>query len=516
MPNNPIVIRAHIKANLATSEARLRIVLPEVEAARANGFATLGRIVGMAIPSLREVRRPMAAGDEAIFVERVTIPVSGYFRAIVSAFAPNSDAFDVTGRPIQNTTHEEVWFFLDPAGGKATRVFDPVLVPDSIVPRPGLTRLKPRLQLKRSTTTPESSALRSSRSMVLGAPGVRTVTYFNSDLGVYQPLAFLAVSWQEWDPFEGRPAGGGFLYTDENGQYTEPCPSDNGGAYNNSVTGSINTEGLGIVRWQSSSVIGGWNGDPFSCTEQSEPYVVSNGAQAQVFVNLQRIIPASRTAFGHALSADVSISPGAPNNFYSGDTKQITLRTDAIWSDWGRFTLSHEYGHEVHDQSLGGIVAQAGDCVVHYLDQPSNLGCAWKEGVADFHAAISEGTSNIYTAPFYNNGYFAPGPYTDGSLVEGAVAAFMVDVLGGIAMTTQEMAGTVRTCRLNNPLVSPKLSGVDDLVYCLERVVDSNVRANFFAGRTHPALSITTLGPLSSGWSQAAVRQLWQHDLYKM
>jgi hypothetical protein len=343
------------------------------------------------------------------------------------------------------------------------------------------------------------------------------VTYYNADTYTYDPIPDLAARWQEWDPVEQQPAGTGIAYTDQYGEFTEPCAYDNGGSYSNSIDGTLATDFLARVYWGSNSAVGSWTGDASSCEQQSEPWVIANSKQAHAYVNANRIAAASEAAFGHNIySPYISMSTSATNSSYSESTKIITLDTAQVWGSWGSFTLAHEFGHEVHDQAFGGIVAQAGSCGVHYLDQPSNLGCAWKEGVADFHAAVIEGTSNPYTSPFYTNGYFAPGPYSDGSVVEGAVAAFMLDALGGVSMTTQQMGATIGTCRLVHGTTTTTASGIDDLVYCLERTIDSSVQATYFTGRLAPkASSISALGPLPSAWNQSTIRSLWLHDLYK-
>jgi hypothetical protein len=145
-PGSTVRLRARVRANLVTRAARLRIAVPEIEAARVHNFTTMGRVAGFHVPALRTTEQSLGEGQEVVFAQNVKVPVSGYFRAVVSAQADSGETISANGKPIQNTVHQEVWFFVNPQGGRATPAFDASIVPDSLVPMPGLARLKPHLR----------------------------------------------------------------------------------------------------------------------------------------------------------------------------------------------------------------------------------------------------------------------------------------------------------------------------------------------------------------------------------
>ena len=68
--------------------------------------------------------------------------------------------------------------------------------------------------------------------------------------------------------------------------------------------------------------------------------------------------------------------------------------TSGIWSPYGQFGKAHEYGHAWDNAILGHI---GGSCTgtSHSLDLPNSLGCAVREGWADFFAAITLPTTYV-------------------------------------------------------------------------------------------------------------------------
>ncbi|MDQ6717123.1 MAG: hypothetical protein M3Z17_02115 [Gemmatimonadota bacterium] len=500
-------------------------MLPEVEAARENNFVTLGRVAGFRPRALRSIRSSIGTNQSNTLDESIIIPASGYFRVIVNAIADRGAPIATdAGESVQNDSHEELWFYVSPHGGRTSREFDPSIVPDSMIARPGLQQLKAKFRPRVRATSLAPSGARLSLSVPSGPrytlldPGVRQVTYYNEDTQTYDPIPNLSIRFQEWDPMYNVPAGGGYLGTDENGEFTEPCPSDNGGSYNNTMEGTISTDDYwATVSYGGSTTISGWNGDPYSCQDQSEPWIVGNSKLARVFVNMNRLVQASQSAFSHSIvQTQVYISSGTSTAYYSTGTHSIYMNNSGtyIWGDYGRFVPSHEFGHKVHNVALGSSL-NTSNCNPHYLDSPSSLSCAWVEGFADYHAAVMEGSGNSYGGAIISNSYFTGSSYTDGSVIESSVASLIYHQPSSISMTTQQVASTLASCQLHYT-ANTVATGVDDFVYCLERTIDSSVQSSYFSGRSGTLASyIYSLGPQPSGWSQSTVRSTWLHDLYK-
>jgi hypothetical protein len=515
-PGRPIQINAQIAAKVGTQHAQFAITMPEVEAARRNNFASMGSLRDFHAPSLRAVSQALPRAQQLTFSETVTIPAAGYYRVVVSAVADSTESrFDSSGQPFQNSVYNELWLLVLPSGGRATAMFDVTAVPDSLVPTPGIARRKTKLRIRGGAAASISAPTHSSRTLTLGDPGVRQVTWYNPDDATYHPLISAKIHWTEYDPYQNITFNGGTLFTDSNGEFTEPCPSDNGGSYDNSMDGAISTEGFySFVTWGSSSVITGWSGTPTSCLDaSSSAWIVANSKQASVFTHAETMVAASQAAFGHSISSvEMRLDVTATNSYWNGSL--IYLDTGEVLGPFGRFILSHEFGHTVHDLALGGIPPVT-NCSAHGFETPSSITCAFVEGFGDYHAAVMEGPSNSSAAPLFTNGFFTSGSYTDGSTFESAMAALMLVVNDSIGMTRQQLGNTIRDCRLHVGSTNTKPLESDHLVYCLERTVDSTVKANYFSTSSSKPSSLTTLGPLASGWSSSNVRRLWLRTLYK-
>lgn len=192
----------------------------------------------------------------------------------------------------------------------------------------------------------------------------------------------------------------------------------------------------------------------------------------------------------------------------------------AIWSPpYDLFTLAHEYGHALHQGALGGI-HKYGDCgSSHRLDQPINVGCAFSEGFADYHAvATMGGELGAYYSGVASNLFYPGG---DGSIIEGPFASLLFDIsdaagdeaFDSIQLSGAYVASTIRDCRLTMGTGSSKVDGSDYMVYCLERQLDPATQ-NYFTQRSLGAISVSPGVTAPTGWTLAAIRALWRRDLF--
>jgi hypothetical protein len=280
-------------------------------------------------------------------------------------------------------------------------------------------------------------------------------------------------------------------------------------------------------------------------------YFVSSSSASRVFVNLSATTSASQAFLGYSRAdIGVTITSTGTSSYYDPNQDQINLLTSGIWGEWGIFTLAHEYGHAVQEKALGGIAA-LGQCPAsgHSIDGAYTLGCAYTEGFADFHGVYAR--RDVLTHAFvsdylieqdtYYPGYTydasgnRTGTSTDGSIIEGAVAAFFYDLVDGpsdpdsytnqsdgdddaVQYPGQYLADIVRTCSVTFGIRSRRANGVDDLAYCFERTVDPAVRnsTTYFPTRSSDSkATLETEGATEpANWSQAAIRTLWTHNLY--
>lgn len=259
------------------------------------------------------------------------------------------------------------------------------------------------------------------------------------------------------------------------------------------------------------------------------PKVQVNSEHAHVFANMQRIISTSRSFFGHSRGrAQVRLVSNETRSSYGTDDIIYIGAQDGakVWEELGRFSQAHEYGHALQNAALGGI--QFGTCPKsHLVNGAYDLKCAYFEGFANFHAVVVE---NVLVANVERNAYYPADPalfpdnYWDGGVIEGAVAAFLLDITDPLGESgTSEahdrtaypgtyVADLVRTCRVdgNRP------DGIDYLVYCMENTVDPAVASSetYFTTRSGTPSSQQNSAPLPGGWSAADVRPAWKQDLY--
>lgn len=196
--------------------------------------------------------------------------------------------------------------------------------------------------------------------------------------------------------------------------------------------------------------------------------------------------------FGSGVSNSIYIMKSGPNR--------------SIFNAYGWFTEAHEYGHALHARALSGI-QQFGTCSSHSEWVASNLGCAWAEGFADYHAAVIVPSKG----GFYTSSIVGPHAFVaNGPTVEGEVAKTMYNLARGSSnLGDTYIARMIRDCRLSGN----KISGVDFLVYCAEESVSTDAASHFTAYRNPSGLTVTWPAPPAS-WNLAAIRTVWHQYLF--
>jgi hypothetical protein len=527
-PGTPITVRATVRANLATQSVDVRLVMPEFEVAKANGWRVGRGRTGVALPARAQRTEAFAAGQQRTFTDQVVIPEPGYYRVALSAMQQSGEPVVDNGRWVPTAAYTEIWLLVDETGGSVTQTFDPALLPDSVLPQPGLRRPRVAPLARHGPANVRESGAQPSRTGVVEArpmsdgTRLRQLVYYNPDVGGLQPVPGVSVRWDIYDGQYGTHTGNGSAVTDGGGYFEAPCLA----SYEQmSGTWSM-ASGYAVMNYT-----GGY-GDS-GCDPGEQQYVLPSG-ESWLYVHLNRFAP-----WSHGLLAQ-SRGPVAvwhDRNLnganYRSQYDRITIgREPFIFYEFGRFTLAHEYGHALHEKALNGNAA-GGQCPSpHYLDGYYNLECAFSEGFANFVGAASQNIWNVglyyrNIVDYTNNAWYSAG--ADGSIQESAVAALLYDMAdspGGDGSASEpwdgvggayQVALTIKQCVLQTASgYATRPRGADHFVYCAERNIDSGVRSTYFRTRSATWFPTAILGNANytGDWPVAAIRPVWRKNLY--
>lgn len=459
---------------------------------------------------------------------------------IASASAENGDVTTRDGEWIKNTASQSVWLWVTEAGGKVTEQFDRSLFPDGTRQQPGPLTMNDELpKLPVVNAGPSSQKTRSNST------GVTTiyVDYINQTTDSPEPLSGARVSYTVYDGL-GRKRSSSTEVIDDNGNVTIPCYSDDihgPGSYSGTIHVQDNYR-LRVYHPQTGSdVVGSFSGNFATDCGQQIP-VRAAYKMSHVFKTMSETIEQSRSFFQEQRGKiHVHIEWDVDNSFYCGsnppfispwcsdggdDTIVIKDRPGAddrpethIGGPYGDFVVAHEYGHAMHEKALGGNAAD-GECPdTHYLDGAHNLQCAYSEGFANYHGAVGVNNSNSYVGYFENNLFYLAdhggGDPNDGSIIEGAVAAFLWDLTDTADESHDNadypgsyVADILKTCKTDGS----RANGVDQLIACLQRQIPSY--SGYFDTRSSPPSSFSESASEPSGWGRPEVKTLWRKNLY--
>jgi hypothetical protein len=146
------------------------------------------------------------------------------------------------------------------------------------------------------------------------------------------------------------------------------------------------------------------------------------------------------------ISDSTSYGPFSPTkSFYTRATssgpKHIRILVPSIGGQIGTndfekyFVTAHEFGHAFLDNAFANGDAGYGNCnVVHFVNSVTNPKCAYSEGFADAHTVAAQPSAAAFF-DFESTNY---GNVPDGFQIEGAVAAYFLDVTDPTANTSTE------------------------------------------------------------------------------
>jgi hypothetical protein len=177
---------------------------------------------------------------------------------------------------------------------------------------------------------------------------------------------------------------------------------------------------------------------------------------------------------------------------------------DHIWREMGVLAAAHEWGHLWQDQYL--YQAPASDGLKRYYNfacpqrhppgEYTNFGCAWGEAFADWYAVVTResdlpGWRRDLEENRLHHLHCGLKCTDDGSIVEGAVSAFMWDITDPafveghdrIQLRPADVVASIKGCEVSIDRVQYKpYTGIDHLIWCMERRFPYQVRMQTATG----------------------------------
>jgi hypothetical protein len=357
-----------------------------------------------------------------------------------------------------------------------------------------------------------------------------------------------AVCWGKSDPHAitydlSTPVA---TYTDAAGGFVVQCP-----------TGYEYIEGYVRLRNQYIYTAGPNNsaaGAFFSGFDNDhEDLIATTPYAARFFADLTHRIPMMFSFFDRSrgqmysevASSDPEFGPWyCPTSAYAECQDDDTIMTNggAVFSLTGLFISLHEYAHGYHYYAVEPWGAYECTGGAHYWAIQDTLSCAFVEGFANLAAMWVAGDS-IVTSPSggdhgLENNLDGDGnptnppasPNDDGARVEASVAAFLYDLVDDANDANSDTNGTngdddgvsypgvwllqmMESCRLDGQPFN--MSGIDQLVYCLEGSTGARAVADSIYGNTvwreYTSVSYDITPP---NVDAAVVRRFWKFNLY--
>jgi hypothetical protein len=498
-PGEPVQITVVSRANLRTSDAEIRLVLPEVAAARESSWERPRLPVDRpATPELSE-RAAMARGQTITRTVSVTVPRPGYYQ-VVATTAQRSEREDdeppASGND-QNVAHDEIWLWIAESGGRATDRFDPSLFPAGTWQVPG--PLSPTSGPRPGAGAETSAGPRPARSATGPSPSHSGYAgyvdshamYHNNDTGGLAPIRNARAEYTIMDRL-GRFIRTEVKTTDAGGLSWVACYSDANGHGRYRYRVLLDNERVGMELPEVINLEGDFATDCGVAFTDQVPSTQSLGKErAHVYSNLDKGIRNGDAFFGiQRAKILVRLDPNASYSTYDWngsdrliiDTQPNTGYGDQVWGPYGAFVQAHEYGHAYHETALGGVKRYyTGACPSpHDMWRQTTHACAIAEGFPDYYSVVVLGSATGYMLTDIENGRYSPSstnewgfrPGDNGSIIEGAFASFLYDITDPANETHDQtaypgryVADIIRTCEVYSGAWRLN-TGSDHVTYC--------------------------------------------------
>jgi hypothetical protein len=504
--------------DIADVEVELR--LPEISLAERAGWQPSIPSNEFVVPVAAEVRRPLGRSETLRGGTAQVVLAAGYYRAVVVARARGAPSRDAAGLPIQPIAVRELWFYVTNSGGGVTDGYRPDLLPAGLPKRPGPS----------SSSTARPSAPAGATTQVTAAENQigGYLKYYNIETATWVPIDGARIALTITDEYSGQIESiqNNYSFTEEGGRFDLECPA---GQYDRYTYTFYLEDGLIVMD-------GGQTGGNFWQTDCGSEVLMSVASDwGHVFMNASLVRSISNSLYARQRTTPLHIRVGDFENSYyekAGEgnnvNDRITVRNTTggshVWGLYGRFTIAHEFGHAFHHRALGNYPEPS--CPhPHTMQGFEDPSCAYVEGFADYHAVATLGAStgelsNIESDYYYTN-FHSSGD--DGNHIEGAFAAFLLDLSDGADEPHDQLAGSVQyvgdliaTCEVYISSLSSWARNREPshIVYCAENQVDSWVTGNYFLDSSWRPSTERESASEPVGWSVATVRSIWLKNLF--
>lgn len=139
-PGEPIYFQVTARGLYPTEDVEIRLMLPQVAAARLSSWDNMRTPVGTPLPPEGLWRTALPAGVTVTREDTVTIPRAGYYMAVASVFKKSDEPGYIDRKMVTDVAHKEIWLWIDPKGGRTTAEFERSIFPPGYNPQPGPAR----------------------------------------------------------------------------------------------------------------------------------------------------------------------------------------------------------------------------------------------------------------------------------------------------------------------------------------------------------------------------------------
>ncbi len=544
-PGEPLQIEVRLTGRVQATGVRL--TLERLDLPAASRAANQGRTH----TTLRDWQGGLGVAAISSIGSSITYDAPGYYRLLATATAaPIGKLPD--GTHVRNLVSRTLWVFVTPEGGRLTEGWDSTVVDSAYRFEYGAYGVRFPRPKPRPAGKVEGLAM-GSQATVQGSVkyvdistqqtrGVRGGQLSVVCLGRSSPEVL------EWDLSE-QPSVSSVSST---GDFTVVCPD--GFEY---VEGEYTMKGFvsegkgknGAMAGSSLSVFTGTTGHLM---------LVNNNTAASSFSIMEEYVPQAFTKFGTSRpsmliwASDIDGDPESPINYCpmgcgGGSSVEIVrMNAERAFGEEGTFVVMHEYGYGFH---YVAIEPWANACSgEHFIGVASSLSCAFVEGFADFFSAwvagsgLTSGQGITYTD--HQAEVNVERAFGDGSIIEGAVAGFLYDLVDGPADPNgpQNESGTdddqvtwpgslivqaFQNCSLRDASTGiwhAILDGIDQVIYCLDTpdvsppfdpqtaINPATSQRYFVTGRLYDLISVSLFLPPT--WDKTRFRQLWLFNLF--
>lgn len=528
-PGTPVVVTATARARHDAADVEYDLMVPDDDGTADARQRGLGRAVGT-------FRGAMGRGAQRQLTATITFARPGYYR--IEAVARNNplaaDPNRAADSVLIDLAANTLYVLIDEQGGRLTNGYDRSALAGRT---PANGSFGPFVQGRGGAG---SSA--AARQVTMSAAGGRhRIVYQNLD-APKNPDGTTALSHvpgvriiYECLNSSYTPVSRDSLFSAADGTFTIPCAS---GFYNASAH---LRNAYSNVLWPNRA-----NAAVDTFFEYSETDLrVSNLRGGHVHRLLYRYVPLVNQRFGASrarltyLVNNVTTTT-SPTHYLAGPD-EVELNHNAVFSEYGRFTIMHEYGHAYHYKAIEPWAVSTSYCAgspSHSIDQAYDYNCAFVEGFADFFgswiAADSLVSDALYSDWRLETQTFYSGK--DGAQVEGAFAGFLYDLVDGpsdpdainnagsiddtgfvdgVTYPASFIASTMRLCSLRDATYTyTRLYATYDLVYCLENSLEPLSVVQSFGYNWYQYTGVTRNATVPSNYNQADVRRLWRANLY--